>query len=957
MADPVDSPLAAPRIRLFGPVTVLTDRGASVPIGGARQRSVLAALALRVGRPVSVSTLVETVWEAEPPRSVENALQVYVSGLRRALAPLAANIVREGTTYRLLCDPRDVDCVVFSGTAATARSALRAGEVGRSRDLFERAMSLHVGEPLAGLDTGPLAQHREQLNRELRATRQDQVIALYSTGSAEQAVDVAARLVAEDRLDEINWSRYMSALYFAGRSAEALDAFRRARRTIRDELGLEPSTMLREVERGILDNTLSMPAVPPAPQPVSVATEASALIGRDELLTETTTAILTERLVTLSGLGGVGKSAVAAEIRKKLLRAGASIISIDAIGVEDVDGLSDLIAETAKAEAADPSSLRAALASRVLLVDHLDHLDHDAVRVLFGQLLTGDEEVHILLGARRPLGLRSETNRPVGPLSNADSTDLFIRAARQVRPDFDAARWRSEISELCRLAGGLPLAIDLTARQIRTSSPDRLLGLFTGTGGRALDLRAPIDAPERQRTMRTVLQWSISCCSAPAQELLQLLAAGGGEMHLTVLDEYGPEAEHLLEELVLAGLVEGPDEYGRVFAAPLVCAAVGSSASARERLVDIFAAALAPVALRADPILPTSRLAQIPRAVDRAVRAAVDQDRARDAAYLFAALGGFWSATAGHAEAMELIDDALNLPSCRGQGPPSVDRGALLLSKASLAAALGSADVPTLLRDGLALVADSEWDPSYLMVGALCDVGAWYRYQDDEEHAVALADEALQVAGEREYLRPLAVRFRSYLAAAFDDDATAVRLGMEVIERQRRRGDNVELVLAMTALVQPLIALGRLEQARTLADESYERAQGAMSGQSLAQVINNVAFVALAVGQPASAIGHATEVLRTSNRDRPWALIEVAALLILQGSHTELGDMASAAVFRGAVAARLTALGLADDTGADSIRPQYDRLLATPGLDAWIAIGQDDPTGLIDRWLTRGRAY
>lgn len=249
-----------PRIRLFGPMTLVSGGRTAIPLGGPRQRALLTALALHPGRPVPVPDLVAALWGDAPPPSAANALQVHVSGLRKLLAPLDLNILREGATYAVDCTIRDVDAALFEALVANAQSLLRAGDPGQARLVFERALRLAHTPLLAGLEVSPwLERARRAVDERRWSARSDLVIALYESGDAQRAVEVAQALVAEDPLDEASWARLMISLYHEGRPHAALEAYRTARRTLHDELGVEPSPQLVALHQDILTHQLPLP--------------------------------------------------------------------------------------------------------------------------------------------------------------------------------------------------------------------------------------------------------------------------------------------------------------------------------------------------------------------------------------------------------------------------------------------------------------------------------------------------------------------------------------------------------------------------------------------------------------------------------------------------------------------------------------------------------------------------
>lgn len=253
-------------IRVLGPVEIRAD-GAEVRLGGPKQRTVLAVLAADVGKPVSVDALIEAVWEGEPTPGARSTLQTYVSNLR---AELGEVIVREGGGYRLDLEPRLVDSIRFEQAVGRATELVKQRPAEAAQQL-RAALALWRGRPYADASGS--------FRLELEAARLEEVRlgAVESKIEAELALGHHAELVpelevlcAEFPLREGFRAQHMLALYRSGRQAEALRAFQKTRTYLADELGLEPSAQLRELERRILNQDDSLlPAVEPQVETVA----------------------------------------------------------------------------------------------------------------------------------------------------------------------------------------------------------------------------------------------------------------------------------------------------------------------------------------------------------------------------------------------------------------------------------------------------------------------------------------------------------------------------------------------------------------------------------------------------------------------------------------------------------------------------------------------------------------
>ena len=244
--------------RILGPLTAVDD-GRAVELPRRKHRALLAALLLRAGETVSGDRLIEDLWGESPPRTARDALQNYVSLLRKSLGGDVL-VTREGG-YVLDVSPEQVDAVRFERLAAEAREIVTPdGRAGKLRE----ALELWRGPALADLAYEPFAAVEIARLEELRlAATQDLIDAELELGRHADLVPELETLIQEHPFDERLRGQLMLALYRSGRQAEALEAYRAARRMLDEELGLEPGPPLRELEQAILrhDPALATPAV------------------------------------------------------------------------------------------------------------------------------------------------------------------------------------------------------------------------------------------------------------------------------------------------------------------------------------------------------------------------------------------------------------------------------------------------------------------------------------------------------------------------------------------------------------------------------------------------------------------------------------------------------------------------------------------------------------------------
>jgi DNA-binding SARP family transcriptional activator/WD40 repeat protein len=311
--------------RILGPLEVVHDNEPLV-LGAAQQRALLAVLVLHRGEAVSIDRLIDELWGERAPATAAKTVQVYVSQLRKALG--AGVIVTHGRGYRLAVDPEQVDAGQFEALRAEGRRALAEGDAARAKDRLCSALGLWRGEPLADFAYEPFAQGAIGRLQEARlAALEDRIEAELALGSDGELIPELESLVASNPLQERLRGQLMLALYRKGRQADALAAYRQTSELLREELGLEPSRMLQELERSILEHDSSLDATGViATRGVSVGVcpfkglaffdraDADYFCGRERVVSDLLARLVESTLVGTLGPSGIGKSS--------LLRAG-----------------------------------------------------------------------------------------------------------------------------------------------------------------------------------------------------------------------------------------------------------------------------------------------------------------------------------------------------------------------------------------------------------------------------------------------------------------------------------------------------------------------------------------------------------------------------------------------------------------------------------------------------------
>jgi DNA-binding SARP family transcriptional activator len=252
--------------RVLGPLEVLVE-GRALELKRQKQRSLLALLLLHAGEVVSTDQLVEELWAGKAPKAAVGSLQNLVSEVRKKLGPEAVETHPPG--YRLAADPESVDLHRFERLVAVAGETEDAG---RRSKILREALGVWRGPALADLAFEPFAQIPiARLEDRRIAAREDLIDAQLELGHHAQLTGELEALVAEHPLRERLRGQLMLALYRSGRQAEALEAYRQARETLVDELGIDPSPELQQLEQAILRHDQELDLAPrvsaPAPGP------------------------------------------------------------------------------------------------------------------------------------------------------------------------------------------------------------------------------------------------------------------------------------------------------------------------------------------------------------------------------------------------------------------------------------------------------------------------------------------------------------------------------------------------------------------------------------------------------------------------------------------------------------------------------------------------------------------
>jgi DNA-binding SARP family transcriptional activator/tetratricopeptide (TPR) repeat protein len=615
-------------IRLLGPVDVLADDGPR-QVRGLRRKAVLATLALHGGEVVSAGRLAELIWGMDAPPTAVNTLQAHVSYLRTVLgSKTAIRTRRPGYLLDLGGDPSDAHAaerLLQQGTSS-ADPALGARHL-------RAALALWRGQPLA--DVTGLAWLEEQAVRlDLLHLQVKRALAEARLAAGEHAalVPELEDMVAESPLDEHVHGQLMLALYRCGRQADALTVFRRLRILLADQLGIDPSPVLQDLQMAILrqDAELAVPARPsastaarPVPVPAQLPSAVPGFAGRAAELASLNAALAqAEReysagapaivITAVSGTAGVGKTALAVHWAHQVAARfpdGQLYVNLNGFGpggqpVEPGEAVRGFLAGLGVAPAEIPAGgpaqaalYRSLLAGKRVLVVLDNARDAGQVR----PLLPGSPGCLAIVTSRNDLAglVAAEGAHPVSLdlLTTAEASDMLARRLGEARLASEPAA----VSEIIARCARLPLALSVAAARAAARPGFPLAAIAAGLRGTTAALD-PFGGTDLTTDVRAVFSWSCRLLTADAARLFALLGLHPGpDISVPAAASLAAiprgHAEALLAELAAAHLLseQGPGRYTahdllRAFAAEQVHSLVpdDDQAAARRRVLDHY---------------------------------------------------------------------------------------------------------------------------------------------------------------------------------------------------------------------------------------------------------------------------------------------------------------------------------------------------------------------------------
>jgi DNA-binding SARP family transcriptional activator/tetratricopeptide (TPR) repeat protein len=571
VSDQREEQLPDPTFRVLGPLE-LNHRDADVqPVPPGRHQVVLGALLIDANRVVRIDQLIDAVWYDDPPATARTQVQICVSGLRQCLAPLgdAVAIVTKAPGYMLRVPRDEVDAHVFARLTAEADTLTRDGRPEEAAARIRQALDLWRGVALSGTPSRVLQARAAQLDeRRLTAIEAYADLEL-QLGRHHEVIDELGRLVAEHPLRERMRAQLMTALYRAGRQADALRVHRDGRQLMVEQLGIEPGEELRRLEHAILAGTLEQPVEPPKPAPVPQDVPNLLPAGLTDFTGRTELVAVVERelarpagVVILTGKPGVGKTSLAVHLAHRLdYPDGVLYVDLGGTRTEPVpaaDVLGRFLRALGLPGQAIPEGLdargetyRRLLAGRRMLVVLDDAAGDDQVTAL----LPGVPTCRVLVTTRTRL-----TGQPLAGVVDVDVMDVgeSLRLLGAVVGESRVGAEPAAADALIRLVGGLPLALRVVAARL-AARPHWSLAWMRE---RLADERRRLDELAHGSLMvRASLALSYDGLEPSARRLLRLLSGVEAVtfpvwVGATLLDVDRFAASDLLELLVDVQLLE-----------------------------------------------------------------------------------------------------------------------------------------------------------------------------------------------------------------------------------------------------------------------------------------------------------------------------------------------------------------------------------------------------------------
>jgi predicted ATPase/DNA-binding SARP family transcriptional activator len=539
-------------IQLLGPIKVWRNGHPISEQEWTRKKlkQLLAVLLTEPGRVFTYDQLTEFLLAGNTPEKARGNLQSLMSRLRRTLEPECRRatdstfVIRRGEGYCFNTEsPYSLDTNELGSLVKQTGELIGFGRWVEALDRSQRAVDLYLGDfaveyPYDEWTLAPRDLYRAQYLRALRQLAECQA----RVGDLQSAIRTCEHLLRDEPSDEVCHRQLMYYHYCAGDRANADRSYRRCVQALAEHLSAKPSPDTVQLHGQIAHHT--------APKlrkwlPNNLPHRVSRFIGREGEIVEVDRLLGRNRLITLIGVGGVGKTRLALAVASELLEAFRDGVWFADLGaVSRGEGLTAAVASAlnVKPESGQGSldAVRSHLRQKdaLLVLDNCEHLV-DACAHLVNTILQESPALRVLATSRELLRVEGEVAWPVPPLelpaddrlfeelASCDAVTLFVDRAQAVRPDFQLTpRNAFSVSEICGKLEGLPLGIELAAASLSSATLSDVLAVLDDQSGKLI--QRDRTAPPRHRSLHASLDWSHSLLTGRERAVLRRLSCFAG---------------------------------------------------------------------------------------------------------------------------------------------------------------------------------------------------------------------------------------------------------------------------------------------------------------------------------------------------------------------------------------------------------------------------------------------
>lgn len=838
---------------------------------------------------VSREHLAGLFWPESTDRQARQNLRSIVYYLRQALEPTDADsgqiLITDRSTLQFRPDAACwVDVVQFEDELAQAER--QSGDA--SAQCLGNAVELYRQDFLADCYDDWCLRERDRLRQRYAQALQKLIRYHVERGEDSEAVRYAEVALAVDPLDESLQRQLIALQYRIGGRTPALQQYRECQRTLREELDVEPEPATTDIAKLIdsdasADDVAEAAGLAKARSPSTLPQQLSSFVGRESEIESVKRALAKSRLLTLTGIGGVGKTRLAREVAATLRNAYADgVWWVNLEDLSDATLVPDAIAAVLglRQPSGQPPErpLSDALQGKhlLLILDNVEHLIDESAGMI-ERLLHAVPELRVLATSREPLGIPGESHWDVPPMELPDPEDLpavdqllaydairlFCERARMTVPEFELNDANAcPVVQICRHLDGIPLSIELAAARTQALSLDEIrqrlddrFRLLSGSDRTVIP---------RHRTLRATMDWSHDLLSEDERTLLRRLAIFSGAFTLDAIeavcvDDVLPSNEilELLARLVSKSLVVVErDERGwyhllgtvKQYELEKLCECE-DPISLRDRHLAYYVslAEEAEEALKGDQQRPWLRLLE--RQFDN-VRAALQwtlsAHRDEPGMRLLGAIWRFWDMLGGFNEGRRWTDQALRTLD----GAQTDDRARVLNAAGILAFRQG--DLTTArMRHQECLALQHERDDRIGIAMSLNNLGMVLRTQGEYARALRLHEESLDIRrqlGERWDVAMTIINVGNVHYAQGNYEKARQR-HREALRILRELGDAWGIAIALGYQGLAAYAQADYVNARELLQESLTLRQGLNDRHGIAGALNSLANVTLAEGK------------------------------------------------------------------------------------------------------------